>query len=531
MTLLKRITLPKNLIYILFISLHLFLLNINVAEWGDSYRILRASEYIRNDFTYPVNEKRPPLYSLVLSLRPGFVDPILWGRVFMLIVSVIFLYTFEKFLRLFIKDEKYINIGLLLLAFNPVFLYWSIRIYADVFFSLLVFMSLYILLSKRDKKTELIPFKSSILLGIIVGLSILTRFEGYILFGSIGLSFLLKDISIKSIKGIWKTFLSNIKNIFGYVLSLIFVVSPWMLYRNPFVSTYFEEPTGRTYDVYMVWTYVVSLLFLFGFTSAFFFIFNNIKNLKQLLSKKVSISAFILLELVLILLWPAAIPRLFVPIIPFLVLFLSLSLKKYFEDKKNNLIVVSAFNLVLLGIYVVSQYFLKLQFLIPTKELFIVLVILQFFPILFIYKNSCKWFVYSILLSSLVWSLFIIYIHKDTFISVKNAVVYVSKNIEGVVAYNDVSSVSSWYLDNAPGRNKNLKGYFYNFEKDYLLTYASLMQQPLDYLLITNEHNITMDIDLNKRPYLTLIKEFSYNVNGKIFTSRIVKLSKEYKYE
>ena len=67
MNLLKTITSHKFLIILLYIFIHLILININVAEWGDSYRILRASEHIRNDFTYPLDEKRPPLYSIFLS--------------------------------------------------------------------------------------------------------------------------------------------------------------------------------------------------------------------------------------------------------------------------------------------------------------------------------------------------------------------------------------------------------------------------------------------------------------------------------
>ena len=85
MNLLKRTIsfkkIPKKFyIYVLFVLLHLLLLNVNTAEWGDSYRILRASEYIR-DGSYPQDEKRPPLFSFVLALRPENVDAVLWGRV------------------------------------------------------------------------------------------------------------------------------------------------------------------------------------------------------------------------------------------------------------------------------------------------------------------------------------------------------------------------------------------------------------------------------------------------------------------
>jgi len=66
--------------YLLFIVLHIALFNVNTAEWGDSYRILRASEYIRRGI-YPSDEKRPPLFSALAAVRPNSVDPVVWGKV------------------------------------------------------------------------------------------------------------------------------------------------------------------------------------------------------------------------------------------------------------------------------------------------------------------------------------------------------------------------------------------------------------------------------------------------------------------
>jgi len=555
MTLLKRITSFRYLIYISFILLHIFLLNINAAEWGDSYRILRASEYIRSDAIYPTDEKRPPLYSLILAVRPVFVDQILWGRLFMLVTSIVFLLVFEKFLKLFIKNDKYINLGLVLLALNPVFLYWSIRIYADVFFALLVLISFYLfsIWNSTISKDNISPiikipsiilsFKKPIILGMLSGLAVLTRFEGYLLFGSIGLGLLLLNISKKD------TYLSILKRNFltciSYTLAFITILLPWFYYRNPLTgSSYFEEPSGRSYDLKMISTYVLSFLLIFGFTSAFYFISKNYKNVFKLFFENIALSVFVTLELLLILMWPAAVPRLFVPIIPVFILILTQSIERFFESettkRKEKLFTIDKvilFNILLLAIYIIGQYILKLQFLVPTKILFLFLVVVQLPIIYFTYIKNFKYFVISILVSSFVWSLIVIWIHKDTFISIKHAAEYVSENIEGVVAYNDVSSVSDWYL-NQRDRSLNsykgeyndiVSGYFYNFEKNALLTQESLVEKGMDYLLITNEHNTTMDIDLEKRPYLTLIEEFSYNVNGKVFTSRVVKLNKEFK--
>jgi len=125
---------PNLVIFIAFLVFHLLLLNVNKVEWGDSYRILRASEYIR-DFSYPIDEKRPPLYSAFLALRPIVsLDPVLWGKVFMLFVSTFSFYLFFRITRLLFREKRdLVTISLLLFSFNPVYFYWSLRIYADVF--------------------------------------------------------------------------------------------------------------------------------------------------------------------------------------------------------------------------------------------------------------------------------------------------------------------------------------------------------------------------------------------------------------
>lgn len=562
----------RFILYGLFILVHLLLLNINVAEWGDSYRILRASEYVRSDGIYPTDEKRPPLYSLLLSIRPENIDQILWGRLLMFFVSLVYFYLFDKFISLFIKNDKYKAIALLLFTFNPVLLYWSIRIYADTFFALIVLSTLYLFLiwSKNTGlifKSNNLDYKHSLILGFLTGLAVLTRFEGYLLFGSIGLSlFLLLFLNISSLGDLnyltkSKSLFSIIGNIFNsvfsyfkkdkyknfvtlssYILSFLLTLLPWFLYRNPLDgSSYLSEPEGRSYDLKMLSIYLVSILFIYGFTSAFYFLKRSYKNISNVFSHNLVLLIFTFVYLVLILLWPAAIPRLFVPILPIFILVLILSIQDFFEDYKNSdtnkIHLMDLYYVIpLFLIYIFFQYFLKLQFLVPTKILFAILLIIQVVNIFSISTRNFKLFIYSLFVSICFWSFSVIWIHKDTFISVKNAAEYMSEELTGVVAYNDVSSVSDWYLNQKDRSinkanfeyNDNISGYFYNFENDDLLTQESLISKGMNYLLITNEHNTTMDISLDERPYLTLIKEFSYNVNGKIFNTRVVKLNKDY---
>src|SRR3972149_10611486 len=101
----------KYLPYVLFILVHFFLLNVNTAEWGDSYRILRASEFIR-DGSYPEDEKRPPLYSLVLAARPAAADPVLWARGFMLLAGLGGMFFFGGVFKQKIMDTRLAFFGL-----------------------------------------------------------------------------------------------------------------------------------------------------------------------------------------------------------------------------------------------------------------------------------------------------------------------------------------------------------------------------------------------------------------------------------
>ncbi|KKS61483.1 MAG: hypothetical protein UV27_C0001G0049 [candidate division WWE3 bacterium GW2011_GWA1_42_46] len=180
-------TIFKYLPYVLFILVHFLLLNANTAEWGDSYRILRASEFIR-DGSYPEDEKRPPLYSIVLAVRPESVNSVMWARGFMFVAGLAGMFLFGKFLGQFIKDERFVFLGMLLLLFNPDFLYWSIRVMADVPFALLALLAIYLYKKWKDSWS----FKRLFILGIVAGFSILTRFEGYILAGSLFLSLFIE---------------------------------------------------------------------------------------------------------------------------------------------------------------------------------------------------------------------------------------------------------------------------------------------------------------------------------------------------
>ncbi|MCA9302008.1 glycosyltransferase family 39 protein, partial [candidate division WWE3 bacterium] len=287
--------------------------NVNAAEWGDSYRILRAAEYLRN-YQYPSDEKRAPLFSLILAARPSKVDPVQWGRAEMLVITALLLTVFTYYVRYFISSPVYQSLSIALLGFNPVFFYWSLRIMADVPFLLLVLCSFYLL--KRQSTLGRFYWQKSFILGILGALGVLVRFEGYILICAlfIGIIFLERGFysweeTILQRKNLQKTpsagkkrrtskipaTVTNLKNIIRFVFSQLnlifnllrkknreilafvtaqlFILVPYWYYRNPLSSSYFEEPSGRSYDLNTFLIYFASLFFISGFVPFFSYIF------------------------------------------------------------------------------------------------------------------------------------------------------------------------------------------------------------------------------------------------------------------
>jgi len=525
--------------YLLFIVLHVALFNVNTAEWGDSYRILRASEYIRQGI-YPSDEKRPPLFSALTAVRPDSVDPVVWGRVVVFIFSFLSLVVFDKLTQIYIKNKKYRFVSLILFILNPVYLYWSIRVMADVPFSFFVLLAFY-LLSKyyeslkqkeTDKDYKINNFKNLIFMGIVCGLSILTRFEGYLLFLSvfIGVIFSQYEIFFKKIKikELFYLIKKNWKKAIVLGLTTLITILPWLLYRNPLESEYFEEPSRRTYNFNTIWIYLSSILYIFGFTSAFFFIIKSSKNVLDFLNRNISITTFMIVELLLILVWPAAIPRLFLPLIPFFVLILTISLESYFKNynngKKADLLILVG-PVFLLFFYILSQYFLKLQFLVPVKVAFATIVLIQIFSLLSFYFGKVKIFFYLVLVSITFWSISAIFNHKDIYTAIKSAGIYARDNLDGKVVFNDTTSIADWYI-NYSYPQKDLIGEKWDFSDKKRLNYEYLLENDVSYVLVTNEDNSSFDLNMKNFKHLKLIQSFRYNIGSKEFFASIFEFKK-----
>ncbi len=495
-----------------FLAVHLYFFSFNTAEWGDSYRILRASEAVRKGY-YPSDEKRPPLTAFLIATQPSNIDQVVYARLLLMIFSFGAYLLFYSLLKIFIEDKFWQTWAMLAFLLNNVYLYWSIRVMADVPFSFFVLCCFYLFTVWRQTRKN----NHLLLMGLVCGLAILTRFEGYLLGLSIFLGILFVDKKVEIFKSI------RYLSIFG--VSSLFTVAPYLLFRNPLTSSYFEEPTSRTYDINMLAVYLASFLSLTGISFLLYFPIAHLTATKKIFSLNLPMLIFFILDMLLVLSWPAAVPRLFVPIIPIVILVIARGLEISFENSTSKLIRIREFMLfgVLLGIYVISQYFLKLQFLILDRNIFVLNILLQIILITYaVFKKKINFVILSLLIM-LIWSYSIISLHRNIFISVKSAAQYAGQNLSGNIAYNDISSVSDWYI-NYRYTKPGLRGFYYNTEKKSNLSIEALHQAKINYLLITNEHNTTMTLDLNKRSYLKELVKFEYDVNGKKFVSRVVEV-------
>ncbi len=513
MHLLKGIRKDSELwLLLLAIIFRLLLLNFNSAEWGDTYRILRAAELSRTEF-YPQDEKRPPLLSLLISFHPNNMDPLLFGRYVLAFFSVISLILFYIYLKKYIKTTEYRIIGLLLFLFNPIYLYWSLRVYADVVFSVYVlFVGVLI-----HQASLLSNKKYLMLLGFITAFSITLRFEGYILIASLLLFIFFKDYPKL-----------NIKNAVIASIGVASVVFPYIIFRNPLNSSYLDEPAGRTYNLMTLWVYFVSLFYSLGVIYAPAVLIISRKVIMRFLYNNLFILFFLSLSLVLILLWPAAIPRLFVSAIPFLILSFVISLESLKNIKINKQMFVIV-GITLIGLFAFSQFILKLQFLLVIKWVFALVIIVNLVSLFLYYVDKKVYSYVLIVISCIIWSLATLYIHKDIYKSLADASQYLARNGKGLVIHNDINSVAEWYINYYPYRKWSMKSDFENIKLNpSVLNPTNLKSYNVRFVLVTNEQDPSWWPDLSKKPYLEEIKLFRYNVNGSTFTTAVYKVRSEY---
>ncbi len=540
-------------VFLFFVTVHLFLFGINAAEWGDSYRILRAAEFLRDAkwvdesgtlgepeavFNYPQDEKRPPLFSVILALRPQAAEQVFWGRVVMFGFSLGAFYIYYRLLRLlFGRDELKITLALLLFALNPVFLYWSLRVMADVPLAFFALLAIYVLTLVREqpkqKITKTYLTKAlrlwPVILGFIVGLSVLLRFEGYIIFGAVGLGILYLD-GFSSVDRFFANSITGLKKhfwqLFWYVLVFLLTILPWVLYRNPLTSSYFGEQTGRTFSFDTVVIFALSAVFLFGFTFAGYFYVQNWRGILTFSQKNVGIAVLVLAELLLILWWPAAIPRLFTITVPFLTIFLADSVVGYFtrgsifKTKYLDLLFLGG----VLGFYILGQYYYKLQFLVLLKPVFMLVVILAVVQIYFIYKVLFSKFLVALVVSMVLWVGATIYIHKDIYRTIKEAAIYAATTVSGPLAHNDGESVAEWYLNYYNSGDDRVADKLVDVSDVELVDKEDFERLGVRYMLITSEPNPDFELEINIEE-VNRLATFKHYINGAFFYSEVLEVS------
>ncbi len=519
----KIINLLSQYKYLLFIVLYLvlrlFLLNINSAEWGDSYRILRATEYL-SSYSYPDDEKRPPLFSMLLLLNFGF-DAITNSRIIMMVISGLILVSFYYLLKQvnlsLTSNQRFLT--LVLFAVNPLFLYWSIRIYADSLFLLLMLLALNVFYYFQRSASKLaLP-----LLSVISVLAILTRFEGYllsiILFISIYLTCKKKyDLLF---------FLLPLTLLF----SLVLLFPQFSFYKNPISSSYVEEVGTRSISLREVFNFTLQYLFLLGNLFTIYFLAFSKNNILKFFKDNLVLLFIVLTHSALAFVWFAAVPRLFLPIVPILCIIFVKSLEIFFNETFR----VSTFAylknfwrreylhyiipILLLLTYMLGQAYLKLPFLLTSVSFFALVCFYSLFSLLLIFSHYKKLFISVLIIFNVLWGYFYISLEKDTLKVLNTATIYFTQNYtpEGNVLTNDISSITRYYL-----KEKYVLTSLLSKGRD--LT-DSIKLNNIDYVIITNEQNPEMSFTPSKHPYLTILHEFRQVVGGREFFTYIAKVN------
>ena len=491
-----------TIFFFIYLIFRIIIFNINSAEWGDSYRILRATNFIENG-SYPKDEKRPPLFSFFLILIPNNVDQIYGGRVLMILVSVFTVYLFYRLINeiniQFTEDQKLLSV--ILFAFNPLFVYWSMRIYADTFFLMICLLVFNIYFSNLKKNSYL----KIALMSLFCFFGIMTRFEGYILVLAVFLSFVF-EFFVRRDKKVLLQLLSFL--ILGFIIFLWSINTPGTYFKSPIGSSYVDEANRRTVGVFDILGFVLHLLFILGNFFSFYFIMYDKKKLIKFIQVNSVLFIFLVIELVLSFVWPAAVPRLMVQVVPILIILTVIGLNSYSEEKKLPYFIIFPLGIV---VYFFGQFLIKSQFLLTNYYFMGVLILISIIQIYLLFKKEIKKFQISLIVGTIFWMFFFVYLHKDIYKVLNLGISYFSKEYknDGVIVTNDVSALSKFYFGD------NLK---YLRQIDYGNDIAKyLKDKDAKYVLVTNEHNPDMKFSPEKYPYLETIYEHREEVNGREF--------------
>lgn len=468
-----------------YIAFRVLIINVNATEWGDSFRILRAAEYLLK-FSYPLDEKRLPFFSAILAPGLLFMEPVLWGRIFAIGLSVSNLVLIALLTKIIFPKSKnwQVLLTLVFVAFNPIFFYWSLRIMAETTAATLVLLSFVIYLGS-GKKGRLWP---DLLLGLILALAALTRYEGFLLAGAFGLSFLIK----RDWGAILRTF-----SVFVVLVVPWFVLTKFIL-KGSTSNAYVSELETFKFDLYRLGYFLTYSLFFLGFPSSLVFLVPNVKKKSlELLKKNLRFLAispylplilFLIFEAGLFFVWTPSLPRIMVLVLPIVVIFVTQAL--LIVDLSVNKKLLTATIILLSLLFLILQFKYRLYFLVLSRSGLAAILLLTLLGGLAVWFNNRKILVTTVIYSLIFGSVVVVANQRLVYSTIYQASLY-AISLPGNIAYSDETGVSTWYLGS--------KGLAYPADLNQSLDqqHLWLLEHNVSYVLDTNEFNRGSKLDVS----------------------------------
>ena len=484
----------RHLPFVIFIAIYavlrLVLMNINYTEWGDTFRMIRGADYL-SLLTWPWDEKRWPFYSFLLI--PGILmnNPVGWGRLLAIFISIANLVLVYKFAKHFFSAfsnknvaEKVSNlfalIAVFITAFNSVFLYWSFRVMADPVFALMVMLFFYSFIYRKTSNIKINFLMSLLLLSITM-----TRLEGLFVLVSVCLYFFLQK---------------NFRLLFLYFLPQLLIYLPWTVYAKFIYSgsvenNYFNEAQSFEFNLQRISYFGFYTLFILGSPILLYFLIIGIQNIYKRLDFKSSqhsrylpLVLFLLMEFGIGFIWTPSLPRIYMPVIPFLSIICAYGILKFkfpldLDLKARLFLVLGFFSVLFLG----GQVFFRMYFFGASKLLLPLLAICIGFVLVFAFSNRktfLKYFVFFTFTYLILQSGTVLYNQKDIYKSVKMGIDGTLLKENSKIAFSDETGNTAWYL--------RTNGFY--VKPDILFEtsndqYNFLKVNEVEYILVTNEFN------------------------------------------
>lgn len=499
---------------IIYLIVRVILLNTNYTEWGDTFRMIRAADYLSHG-SWPWDEKRWPLYSVLLIPGIWLNAPVFWGRVLSVLISVGSIgMIYAYYLKFISKNKMYALFAALFAAVSSVFGYWSIRVMADPFFALLVLVFYYYFPNfyLKKYKQNLEYWLAALLLAITM-----TRLEGLFVATSAGLFFLIYSIKKKRfsfrVSKLIENFKVNFRRILIFFIPQVLIYLPWtlyakVLYKGNVNNNYLDEVETFVFNFERFKYFFTYSIFILVVPLSIYFVWLGIKKLN--ISKDrlylIPVGVFILQELLIGFIWTPSLPRIYMPVIPFLSVLLVFGIEN-FKSFKLNFRVFLIINLVLTFLFAYLQYEQKLYFLGASKLLFIFIIFSNLLLLLsakFLIPKYIKTFIGSLIFVNVIITSVIIYNQSNVYKSVMKGIEFVLP-LDGRIAYSDETGNTEWYL-RSKGFYLDPNNSIDSLEEQYYLMKAN----GVEYLLWTNEFNRKSSfLDPKSDPHFSLIYVYS----------------------